>query len=93
LPPAPVAATAAANGAPKILETKPGAPSVLTRRGADILVRVEKLLDDAAKSAGKTSSGEPAKPAKSTSSGALAFPENYAAAGPGEQTPPAPRKN
>jgi penicillin-binding protein 1A len=61
----------------------------LTRRGADILVRVEKLLDDAGRIAGKTSANEPAKPA---SSGALAFPENYVAAA-GDQPPPAPRKN
>ena len=48
-----------------MLETKPGPPPVLTRRGADILVRVEKLLDDAGKTAGKTSSNDPAKqPAK-----------------------------
>jgi len=61
-------------------------------RGADILVRVEKLLDDAGKAAGKTSSNDPSKqPATPITSGALAFPENYiAAAG----DPPAPqRKN
>src|SRR5690349_4527577 len=39
LPQAPgAAATVAANGEPKILETKPGPPPVLTKRGADILV-------------------------------------------------------
>lgn len=47
LPPAP--GPVAANAAPKILETKPGPPPILTKRGADILVRVEKLLDEAAK--------------------------------------------
>jgi penicillin-binding protein 1A len=82
-------ATVAANGAPKILETKPGPPPVLTRRGADILVRIEKLLDDAGKAAGKTSATEPAKP---VTSGALAFPDNYVAAA-GDQAPPAQRKN
>jgi penicillin-binding protein 1A len=87
-PPGPVAA----NAPPKTLETKPGPPPVLTRRGADILVRVEKLLDDAAKSARDTAS-EPAKPAKPVSSGALAFPDSFAAAAPGEATAPAPRKN
>jgi penicillin-binding protein 1A len=91
LPP-PTAATIAA--APKVLETKPGPPPVLTKRGADILVRVEKLLDDAGKTAGKTSSNDPAKPAKPDSSSALAFPENYvAAAGPDGATASAPRKN
>ncbi|HEU0084413.1 MAG TPA: PBP1A family penicillin-binding protein, partial [Bradyrhizobium sp.] len=91
LPPAP--GPVAANAPPKTLETKPGPPPVLTRRGADILVRVEKLLDDAAKTAGNTSSGEPAKPAKPVSSGALAFPDSFAAAAPAEATAPAPPKN
>jgi penicillin-binding protein 1A len=81
LPQAPAAAaTVAANGAPKVLEIKPGPPPVLTRRGADILVQVEKMLDDAAKTAGNTTPGEP-KPARSTS---LALPESFAAAAPGE---------
>jgi penicillin-binding protein 1A len=41
LPREPIA-NAQANAAPKVLETKPGPPPVLTKRGADILVRVEK---------------------------------------------------
>src|ERR1700722_2619562 len=41
------AAAGAAAGAAKVAETKPGPPPVLTKRGADVLVRVEKLLDDA----------------------------------------------
>jgi len=80
LPPQPRDANAQANAGPKVLETKPGPPPVLTKRGADILVRVEKLLDDAAKTANKSAaddSTKPAKPASSTS--ALAFPQNYAA--------------
>jgi penicillin-binding protein 1A len=79
LPPERVA-NAQANAAPKVLETKPGPPPVLTKRGADILVRVEKLLDDAAKTATKAAaddSTKQTKPASSTS--ALAFPQNYAA--------------
>lgn len=78
LPPERVA-NAQANAAPKVLETKPGPPPVLTKRGADILVRVEKLLDDAARTATKSTANDsqPAKPASSTS--ALAFPQNYAA--------------
>jgi penicillin-binding protein 1A len=87
------ATVAAANAAPKVLETKPGPPPVLTKRGADILVRVEKLLDDAGKTAGKTSSSDQPATAKPVSTGALAFPENYAAAGSGDPTAPAPRKN
>lgn len=78
LPPERIA-NAQANAAPKVLETKPGPPPVLTKRGADILVRVEKLLDDAAKTATKSTANDsqPTKPASSTS--ALAFPQNYAA--------------
>lgn len=78
LPPERVA-NAQANAAPKVLETKPGPPPVLTKRGADILVRVEKLLDDAAKTATRAAADDSkqAKPASST--GALAFPQNYAA--------------
>ena len=65
LPP-PRAASVAANGAPQVLDTKPAPPPVLTRRGADMLVRVEQLLDDAGKAAGTTSStirsaGQPAR--------------------------------
>jgi penicillin-binding protein 1A len=55
---------------------------VLTRRGADILVRVEKMLDEAAKAVAD------APPSKTTSSGAATPPESFAAA-----TSPAPRKN
>ncbi|MFY9952738.1 transglycosylase domain-containing protein [Bradyrhizobium sp.] len=92
-PPPAVPATVAAFGAPKPPEIKPGPPPVLTKRGADILVRVEKLLDEAAKTATKTSSDEPAKPAKPASSSALAFPDSFAAATPGGAAPSAPRKN
>ncbi|UQD75576.1 PBP1A family penicillin-binding protein [Bradyrhizobium japonicum] len=88
LPPQPVAAQA--NAAPKVLETKPGPPPVLTKRGADVLVRVEKLLDDAARTATKATSNDAnaAKPASSTS--ALAFPQNYAEENANAS---APRKN
>ena len=88
LPPQPMAAQA--NAAPKVLETKPGPPPVLTKRGADVLVRVEKLLDDAARTATKSTSNDAnaAKPASSTS--ALAFPQNYAEENANAS---APRKN
>jgi penicillin-binding protein 1A len=94
-PPTPVAsATVAAFGQPKPPEIKPGPPPVLTKRGADILVRVEKLLDEAAKTAAKTSSSDDqAKPGKPVSSSALAFPDSFAAATPNTAAPPAPRKN
>jgi penicillin-binding protein 1A len=94
LPQPAVQQTVAANGtaAPKIIDIKPGPPPVLTRRGADILVQVEKMLDDAARTADKTTSaGEPSKPNKTTSSSALAFPENYAAATASDAA--TPRKN
>lgn len=83
-------ANAQANAAPKVLETKPGPPPVLTKRGADILVRVEKLLDDAAKTANKSAADDSkaAKPSSSTS--ALAFPQNYAEENANAS---APRKN
>ncbi|MBH5399641.1 PBP1A family penicillin-binding protein [Bradyrhizobium sp. CNPSo 4010] len=86
LPPQHVS-NAQANAAPKVLETKPGPPPVLTKRGADILVRVEKLLDDAAKAANKSTAND-SKPASSTS--ALAFPQNYAEENANTS---APRKN
>jgi penicillin-binding protein 1A len=86
--PAPVASTIAANGAPKPPEIKPGPPPILTKRGADILVQVEKMLDDAAKTA-----GEPVKPIKPVSSNSVAFPDSFAAATPGNAASPAPRKN
>jgi penicillin-binding protein 1A len=89
-PTAPATVAAAAN-APKVLEIKPGPPPVLTKRGADILVQVEKLLDDAAKTAERTTATEPPKPARPMSSSALAFPDSFAAASPGDAAPP--RKN
>jgi penicillin-binding protein 1A len=85
-------AAIAAAGAPKTLEIKPGPPPVLTRRGADILVRVEKLLDDAAKTPIKTTMDEPPKPTKSTSSSAIPFSDSFAAATP-DSAASAPRKN
>ncbi len=85
-PPTPVAS--AAPGAPKPPEIKPGPPPVLTKRGADILVQVEKMLDDAARTA-----GEPAKPAKPVSSNSVGFPDSFAAAVPGNPAPPTARKN
>jgi len=89
LPPERIA-NAQANAAPKVLETKPGPPPILTKRGADVLVRVEKLLDDAARTAAKSAASDPkqAKPASSTS--ALAFPQNYAEENANAS---APRKN
>ena len=51
------------------------------------------MLDDAAKTAGNTSSSDPAKPVKPVSSSALAFPESFAAAAPGDPAASAPRKN
>jgi penicillin-binding protein 1A len=94
--PQPAAGAMAASGAgQKSAEIKPGPPPVLTKRGADILVQVEKMLDDAARDAakttGKTSTGE-MKPLKPVSSSALAFPDSFAAATPHDAAS-APRKN
>jgi penicillin-binding protein 1A len=93
LPQPAVPATVAAVGAPRPPEIKPGPPPVLTKRGADILVQVEKLLDDAAKTADKTSVSEPMKPVKPVSSSAVPFPDSFAAATPGNAAASAPRKN
>lgn len=91
--PQPASAAMAQAGQPKTLEIKPGPPPVLTRRGAEILVQVEKMLDDAARVAEKAAPVDPRKPAKPVSSSALAFPENYAAATADGVTTPALRKN
>ena len=91
LPAAAASATVAANGAAKPAEIRP--PPILTKRGADILVRVEKMLDDAAQAAGNVPPGDSAKPAKPVSSSSLPFPESFAAAAPGDPAKSAPRKN
>jgi penicillin-binding protein 1A len=96
LPPPVVTGAMAAAGAVKPPDIKPGPPPILTKRGADILVRVEKLLDEAGKTAGKTSSSEPQKPVKPLSSNSVAFPDSFAAAAPdgaAAAPAPAPRKN
>jgi penicillin-binding protein 1A len=87
--------TVAAYGAaqPKAPEIKPGPPPVLTKRGADLLVQIEKMLDDAAKTTDKSSASEPPKPGKPVSSSALPFPDSFAAATSGDATSPAQRKN
>jgi penicillin-binding protein 1A len=85
------AAAASSVMAANAQDNKPGPPPVLTRRGADILLRVEKMLDDAGKTMGGTSSNDSAKPRAST---ALAFPDSYASAGDAPAAPPAAsRKN
>jgi penicillin-binding protein 1A len=82
---------AAANVASNAPDAKPAPPPVLTRRGADILVRVEKMLDEAGKTTGKTTSSEGVKP---LSSNAIAFPESFALANPADPAVvPSPRKN
>jgi penicillin-binding protein 1A len=86
-PSTPAAAIAAA-GSSKTPEIKPGPPPVLTKRGADVLVQVEKMLDDAARTA-----GDPVKPAKPVSSNSVAFPDSFAAAVPVDPAAPAARKN
>jgi penicillin-binding protein 1A len=77
LPAARTSARVAANGEPKAPDIKPGPPPILTKRGADILVQVEKMLDDAAKTA-----GGPVKPIKPAASNSAPFPDSFAAATP-----------
>ncbi len=96
--PAKPTASAAAKVAESEAEENPAPPPILTKRGADILVRVEKMLDEVAKTLGKTSAAEPAKssppsPPKPVSASAPAFPEGFAAATPGHPVTAAPRKN
>jgi penicillin-binding protein 1A len=89
--PAQPSAVAAAGTAARPPEIRPGPPPVLTRRGADILVRLEKMLDDAGRSATKTSD-DAARPAKPVS-GAVALPDSFAAATTGEAAAAPSRKN
>jgi penicillin-binding protein 1A len=83
-------AAAAANVASSAPDAKVGPPPILTKRGADILVRVEKMLDEAGKTTGKTRSSEGVKP---LSSSAIAFPDSFASATPAVPAAPSPRKN
>jgi penicillin-binding protein 1A len=66
LPQAATATVAAGTGRPQEIRSSP--PPVLTKRGADILVHIERLLDDAAKSAAERPPGS----AASTESGTKA---------------------
>jgi penicillin-binding protein 1A len=96
--PAKPTAAAAAKIAGSEDNANPAPPPILTKRGAEILVRVEKMLDQAGKTIGKTSAAEPLNPTPSgapspISSGAAPFPGNVAAATSGDRPPPAPPKN
>jgi len=64
----------------KVADVNPGPPPILTRRGVNILVRVEKEMDDAAKAynAGKTSATETKPPAGSRAS--VDFTDSFASA-------------
>jgi penicillin-binding protein 1A len=84
---APNAVASANASAPGIGDAPAGPPPALTRRGADILVRVEKMLDEAAKGVVDT------PPLKTTSSGPPApVAESLASATQGSAAPAA-RKN
>jgi penicillin-binding protein 1A len=87
LPPPPPSANLAANAAAKSPEFRPP-PPVLTKRGADVLVHVEKLLDDAAKTA-----GDPVKPPKPVSSTSAGFTDSFASAQPDNAASPAAPKH
>jgi penicillin-binding protein 1A len=79
-PQGPMAAAGAAQGG----EIAAGPPPILTRRGAGILVRVEKMMDEAAKTAdgGKATFNDktPDKPASGSRASSAAFPDSFAAA-------------
>jgi penicillin-binding protein 1A len=86
------AAVASANAASKSADINPGPPPVLTKRGANILVRVERLFEDAAKTAGppgKTSAIDIDK----TQSGSIPMPDSFASATTPDAAATAPRKN
>ncbi len=88
VPPKP---TIAAAQAQKDDDAKPAPPPVLTRRGAEILVRIEKMLDEASKTAGKTSAADPVVP---TTTGFAKHPDNVATAAPsGDMATTPARKN
>jgi len=69
----------AASSAPKILDVAAGPPPTLTRRGVNILVRIEKDMDEAAKTVpvGKTTVNDRAPP---TPHAAVPFPDSFASA-------------
>ncbi|PYF04919.1 penicillin-binding protein 1A [Rhodopseudomonas faecalis] len=84
----PQAQSAAANVASKATDQRQGPPPILTRRGAEILVRIEKALDEAGKTLGRL----PGDPIKPLSANPVAFPDSFASMSGGE--PPAPpRRN
>jgi penicillin-binding protein 1A len=79
-------------------DANPPPPPILTKRGAEILVRVEKMLDEAGKTMGKTSAADPVHPTPSgaprpVSSDAAPLSESFAAATSGNRVTPAPRRN
>jgi penicillin-binding protein 1A len=98
--PAAQASAASSRATPNV---QAGPPPVLTRRGADILVRVEKLLEDAAKKAARVSDNgtpaattgaagsAPAANGATSNTQPAAFTDSFASAGPGRPQPP--RKN
>lgn len=85
----PKGSIAATNAPPKILDVAAGPPPTLTRRGVNTLVRIEKEMDEAAKTVpvGKTSVNDSAPPAPRA---ALPFPDSFASAN--EATTSKPRK-
>jgi penicillin-binding protein 1A len=74
----PVVADARQNGAPE-----GGRPSILTKRGTDALLRIERLMDDAARVLATTSS----EPSKATDAGGAAVQRLVASAGRPEPPP------
>jgi penicillin-binding protein 1A len=95
--PAKPSADMAAKTAASEDNANPAPPPILTKHGADILVRLEKMLDQAARTIGKAPAGDPVNPARSgalspTSSGGSAA-ENLATATSSDRAIPTPGKN
>jgi penicillin-binding protein 1A len=84
------------NSPARVADINPGPPPILSQRGANILIRVEKLFDDAVKNAppnGKTTAVDEVKPAESAAA-SPSFSGNLASAGqPPAAAAVAPLKN
>ncbi len=70
-------------------DASPGPPPVLTRRGADVLIRIEKMMDDA-RATRPTSANDPA-PKPPASRADIPFADSFASANPPVAAQPAAR--
>ncbi|MBY0383134.1 MAG: penicillin-binding protein, partial [Xanthobacteraceae bacterium] len=72
--------------AAKVADINPGPPPILTRRGVNILVRVEKEMDDAAKAFGTGKTTTDAKPPTVSPRASADFTDSFASAAPSAAT-------